>query len=339
MRSSQHRRMEAMFARIYRYALQLHRWLALAFAVPLLVVIATGLVLSFEPIAQQMQPEQQVRLSDVEAHLLRFDPEGRANSLAIRTYDNTMTIGGVGARRSMVVNLATGEEASLSSAGASNAGWWDIFLTARRMHETLLLDLGGLVTASTVVMLVIAVLGMTLGWPRLRHSLRGWHQCVAWVTLPLLILSPLTGLALAFGVTFMASNSGGGSGGGRVPLRDAVRLVAADHSLANLTSIRQRGGRLMARIFVDGELRGYSVTPKGLQPLQRNWPRLLHEGNWGGVVGPAANVLTSLALLFLIGSGVTLWITRTRRRLVRAATQAASAVSSGGAARPSVPGA
>lgn len=299
-----------MLRTIYPYVLQLHRWLALAAAVPLFVVIVTGLVLSFEPIAQQVKPLRSITLADVEAYLERFDPNGQARSLAIRTYDNTMTIGGA------VVDLRTGAET------VAGSGWWDIFLTARRMHEALLLDLGGLVTASTVAMLIIASLGIVLGWPRLRNSLRAWHQCVAWVTLPLIVLSPLTALGMALGVTFMTGGPGGAAGGGRVSMRDAVRLVAADHDLANLTSIRQRGGRLMARIYVDGELRGFAVTPKGMLPLQRNWPRLLHEGNWGGVIGPAANVLTSAALLLLIATGLALWIRGMRRRAARAGARA-----------------
>lgn len=317
-----------MLNAMYRYLVRLHRWLALTFAAPLFVVIATGLVLSFEPAAQQVRPERSITPADLDAHLLRFDPDGLSRSLAIRTYDNTLTIGGIGPNGSIVVDLRTGQETT-----PVNVGWWDTFLVARRMHETLLLNLGTLVTASTIAMLVIVSLGMVLGWPRLRHSLRGWHQCVAWVTLPPLILSPLTALAMAYGITFMASGPGGPSGGGRVSMRDAVKLIAADHDLANLTSVRQRGGRLMARIYVDGELRGFAVTPKGVQPLQRNWPRLLHEGNWGGVLGPAANVLTSIALLLLIVTGITLWIRGARRRWARALAQTTAR----GEARPSVP--
>jgi uncharacterized iron-regulated membrane protein len=73
----------------------------------------------------------------------------------------------------------------------------------------------------------------------------------------------------------------------------------------------------MARIYVDDELRGFAVTPNSLRPLQRNWPRLIHEGNWGAMVGPAANVLTSGALIDLIGTGFTLWISGWWRRAHR----------------------
>jgi uncharacterized iron-regulated membrane protein len=316
---------------IYHYVLRLHRWLALAFALPLLAVIATGLVLSFEPIAQQVRADRPITLSDITTHIVRFDPEGRARNLSIRTYDYTMTIGGVGSAGSIVVDLNTGEEARQLDQRRPNAidaetvarslfgvGLSDIFLIARRMHETLLLELGGIVVASTFVMLLLGILGIAMGWPQFRHSIRGWHQGVAWVTLPLLILSPLTALGMAYGVTFSAGGAPG-SGGSRVSMLDAVKLVAANHDVADLTSIRQRGGRLMARIYVGGELRGFAIGPNSLEPLQRNWPRLVHEGNWGWALGSLLNVVTSLALLLLIVTGVTLWIRRTRRRMLRTA--------------------
>src|SRR6266545_4282406 len=180
----------------YFYVQRLHRWLALAFALPLLIVIVTGLVLSFEPLAQQLRAQRPITVSDIVTHLFHFDPENRARSLAIRTYDNTLTIGGVGAAGSVSVDLNIGEETgeldgqepnSIGSAYAvpflPGIAVSDIFLIARRMHERLLLDLGSVVIASTIVMLLIVSLGIAMGWPLLRHTLRSWHQCVAWAAL------------------------------------------------------------------------------------------------------------------------------------------------------------
>ena len=41
-----------------------------------------------------------------------------------------------------------------------------------------------------------------MGLPRLRNTVAGWHKATAWILLPLVVLSPLTALAMAFGVTF-----------------------------------------------------------------------------------------------------------------------------------------
>lgn len=288
------------------YCLLFHRWLALIFALPLLLVIGSGLILSFEPLAQQARPKQPITLSMIEEALARYDPQRNARSLTIRTQDNTLTIGGVGAGGSIVVDLGTGAETTDPQHTAQ------LFLTARRLHETLLLDLGWLVTASTIAMVVIPCLGLMIGWPRLRNSLGGWHQGMAWFALPLVILSPLSGLALAFGITLTPPAAP--SERGRIAMLEAVRLIAANHDLANLTSIRPRGRILMARIFVNGELRGYRVGPAQLEPLPRNWPRLIHEGNWGGFWGPLVNIITSLVLIGLLATGVVIWSIRSLRK-------------------------
>ncbi len=177
----------------------------------------------------------------------------------------------------------------------------------------MLLDLGWLVTGATIAMLLIALLGSLMGLPRIRNSLSGWHQGAAWLALPFVILSPLTGLALAYGVTFNSPQTSG-AGGARVTMADAVRLVAAEHDLANLTSIRQRGRTLMARIFVSGELRSFSLNGGRLEPLARNWPRLLHEGNWGGLAGPIINAMTAIVVAGLLITGPLIWLRRALRR-------------------------
>ena len=286
---------------------RLHRWLTFVFAIPLLIVVGTGLILSFEPLIQQVRPERAIALSTIEEALSRFDPQKTARSLSIRTLDNTMAIGGTGPDGSVVVDLRSGEQTTSAQLLPQ------VLLTTRRLHETLLLDLGRLVTAATIAMLVIASLGMMMGWPRFRNSLGGWHQGAAWLALPLIILSPLTGLALAYGITF-TSPVARTSDGGRITMVDAVRSIAAEHDLANLTSIRQRGGMLMARIYVNGELRGYRIGLSRLEQLPRNWPRVIHEGNWGGVLGAVANILVSSVLLGLLATGLTIWLRRTIRK-------------------------
>jgi hypothetical protein len=151
-----------------------------------------------------------------------------------------------------------------------------------------------------------------MGLPRLRNSLSGWHKGAAWFTLPLLLLSPITGLFMSFGVTLQgpppaATNT-------PVKLTDAVRQVAQSHDLSHLAMIANRGGRMMARLYENGELRAYSFTADGVTPLPRNWPRLLHEGNWSTLISGSLNVLTSIVLSGLLITGVWLWARRKLRR-------------------------
>jgi uncharacterized iron-regulated membrane protein len=288
---------------------RLHRWIAIIFALPLVVVVATGLILSFEPIVATtaIRPGT-VTVQTVEGLLRRFDPESRARSLVVRAYENTATLTGARPGGSVRIDLATGEEVQGGGLALS-----DLFGASRRLHETLMLDAGWLVTGATVAMLVLIALGVLMGWPRLRNTVSGWHKGTGWLALPLVFLSPLTGLLIALGVTFTTA-APQPARSAPVPLMEAVRLVGAGHDLSALVWIRPQGGRMLARINEGGELRVYAVSRDGVAPMPRNWPRLIHEGAFAGVWSGLLNVATSAALVVLLGTGLVLWGRRTFRR-------------------------
>lgn len=291
--------------------LRLHRWITLAFALPLAVVIATGLVLSFEPIAHAaaIRPGS-LTAARLDGLLARHDPEGQARALTLRPYDDALLIAGARPGPPVAVSLRTGEEVR------GGLPWSDLFLTARRLHETLLLDLGRLVVASTYAMLALAVLGVLMGWPRLRNSLSGWHKGVAWALLPLLVASPLTGVFLAHGVTF-AGAVPAVAGPAPTP-REAIRAVeAAGHDLSGMVWMRPQRDRMLVRLSEGGEWRVHAVTRDGTVAQPRSWPRLVHEGNFAGVWSGLMNVLISLAFVLLLATGLILWTRRSplfRRR-------------------------
>jgi uncharacterized iron-regulated membrane protein len=291
------------------YLLRLHRWISLVFAVPLAVVIFTGLILSFQPMMQSLSiTPGTIDGPRLLALLEKHDPQARASGVAIDAYAGRLRIlQGRGAAAE--IDLRSGEVAQAPAQLNAFFGW------ARRTHERLVFDLGWLVTASTIAMLTIIALGVLMGWPMLRNTLSGWHKAMAWFTLPLLILSPLTGLALAFGITLQGPAAP--ASGERVALRQAIEIIARDHDLSRLSSLQQRGGRLMARIDVDGELRAFAVTANGAAPLQRNWPRLIHEGNWSGVVASVINVLISVVFIGLLMTGLLIWSRRSLRQRKR----------------------
>ncbi|WP_262272994.1 PepSY-associated TM helix domain-containing protein [Microvirga yunnanensis] len=301
--------------------LRLHRWVALAFALPLLAVILTGVILSFEPIAvQQTIRPGSVTVQTVEGLLQRYDPQGAARTLFLRPSENTLAIGRGQGGGAVTVDLATGEPVTRDATTVS-----DIFGTARQIHERLLLRAGWLVTASTIAMLSLVVLGVLMGWPRLRNTLPGWHKGAAWFLLPLVVLSPLTGLLLALGISFTPdprtpdprtpSPRAADASGSPLTLAEAVQVLAVEHDLSSLSWIRPLGRTLAARVAEDGEMRTYALTREGAVPMARNWPRLIHEGTWGGLALAVLNLVTSVALLGLLITGIWIWA---RRRLRRA---------------------
>jgi len=284
--------------------LRLHRWITLIFALPLLAIILTGLILSFEPAVQissiKPQSVDGARVADL---IKRYDPDGKARGVSINAAERRITLQGADPAE---IDLVRGEKVT------ERAALPVFLLWARRSHERLL-GQSWLVISSTVGMVVIMCLGILMGLPKLRNSLSGWHKGTAWFALPLIVLSPLTGLCLAFGWTFQASPPPLRSAR-LISLPEAVSIVARSHDLAQVTSIRPRGRLLMARIFEGGELRAYAVNGDDLVPLPRNWPRLIHEGNWSAIIASSLNILTSLALLGLLSTGLLLW---TRRKLRR----------------------
>jgi uncharacterized iron-regulated membrane protein len=299
------------------FLLTLHRWITLVFALPLLAIIATGLILSFEPIAQvsgisgpALDPGRVVEL------VKRYDPDSKARGLSINAGSQRMMLQGSGIP---AIDLVTGEPATASS------GLPDLFLWARITHERLL-GQAWLVTSSTIAMVSLMILGILMGLPRLRNTLSGWHKGTAWFALPLITLSPLTGLCMAFGLTFQ-SGAAPAAASRPLPLPDAVRIVAASHELSHVISIGTRGGRVMARLYDAGELRAYAVDSSGITPLARNWPRLIHEGNWSALIAAPLNVVTSIALLTLLSTGLLIWARRKlRKRRPRPGRQADAAV-------------
>ena len=289
--------------------LRLHRWITLVFALPLLVVIVTGLILSFEPMTESVKPSVPLTEARLQELMRTHDPQGAATSLAVRGRDDTLVLGVPG--RAMEIDLASGALRTAEPSALAGLYRW-----ARPVHERLVFDMGWLVLASTVALLALAALGMLMGWPRLRNTLGGWHTVSAWVLLPLVILSPATGLMIALGLGNSPPPAGGGPGGGRVALVDVVAMVARQHDVADLSSVRTRGGRMMVRVVPGAQPVVYAVGPSGLRPLATNWPRALHEGNWHVVIGPLANGLVSVLFLGLMGTGLTIWL---RRRLKQAA--------------------
>jgi uncharacterized iron-regulated membrane protein len=302
------------------WSLKFHRWLALLFALPLAVVIVTGLVLSFEPwlVTRAIEPLS-LSPQKIQGLLSQHDPRGQARALVYRSYDRTLTLGS-GRGGGIVVDAVTGQVQPGPSALANALG------KARGLHETLLIDAGWLVIASTAAMLVMVLLGVLMGWPRFAHTLAGWHKAMAWGLLPLIALSPLTGLLIAAGITFTAPPpSAPGTQGAPLKLAEAVRIVGQDHDLSSLVWMRPQGGRMLARLAKDGEYRLYEVTPAGATALARNWPRLWHEGNFAGAWSASMNILISFAMIGLLVTGLWIWLRRRLRRATRRVHQVASA--------------
>jgi len=298
--------------------LKLHRWTALLFSLPLVIVLGTGLVMSIEPwlVTQAIKPGS-LGADRLQAVLAQHDPQGRAGAISYRSYDGTLTIGRGGS--GTVVDAPTGAPLAAPSALAAT------LTTMRRTHEHFVFDLGWVVTACSFAMLALALLGVLMGWPRIRNTLSGWHKAMAWGLLPLIVLSPLTGLLMTYRVTFVGTPAGGRPEGAPLTLKQAVAVAGASHDLSSLIWMRTVGGRMTMRIVENGEYKLYAVTRAGTAALPRNWPRLWHEGNFAGGWSSLMNLVISLAMLGLLTTGGWIWLRRKLRQSRTPATQAVPA--------------
>ncbi|MDT2022981.1 PepSY-associated TM helix domain-containing protein [Methylocella sp. CPCC 101449] len=285
--------------------LRLHRWIAVIFAIPLAIIIVTGLLLSLQPLLQAGSIKPASLTQDkIESWIQKYDPDNKVRALSVDTYAGTFTLGGGRGERGTVIDTQTGAETTDRNMLSQ------VIRSSRGLHEHFLFDLRWVVTWSTVAMLFIIAMGIFMGLPRLANTMSGWHKITAWTLLPLLFLSALSGLFMALGVTF----SDPAPRGKPVPIREAVRMLAAQHDLSGLEFIRERGGRQMARINDGTTQRTYLVTPEGLKPAPLNLPRTFHEGVFFGIWGGVVNLILSLAFALLLTTGLIIWGRRTFRR-------------------------
>ncbi|MDD3444554.1 MAG: PepSY domain-containing protein [Zavarzinia sp.] len=291
----------------------LHRWLALALTPIFLLVIATGGILAFVPITEDLsQPVARASVDSVA--LLRtidtVDPDGTATMVTVAPDGRTVTLTLAGTPKTFTVADATPVAETAPAAPAS-----DFFHTVENLHKNLAIGAGFLVQIAAYAMVLIVVIGPLLAWPRLANTLSGWHRAMGWFLLPLVLMLPLTGVLMSLGV-------GGAElpplNGGRTTPVAALHTAASEIDLGNLVSARSfKGGRVL--ITMASEPGIYVASAASVTPMTEG-PGLvksLHEGTWGGMWSGLLNFVGSVALIALTVTGLLSWW---RRRRLNAAT-------------------
>ena len=136
--------------------LKLHRWISLVFALPLLVIIVTGLILSFEPVTQvaAVKPGG-IDAARVVALVKQYDPDGKARGLSINPAVQHITLLG---RPGTEIDLASGAVTDRPALAGT-------FQWARMTHEHLI--------GNAVATIVIARWENALDTTRLTQVLDG----------------------------------------------------------------------------------------------------------------------------------------------------------------------
>jgi sulfite reductase (NADPH) flavoprotein alpha-component len=278
--------------------LKLHRWLALVTAPILLLIILSGVVLAFKPIVEG-GARSPVDVPVLITSLNKADPRGRAGSLSMaadgRSFELRSRGPGPSGRFDAASGVKTGELG------------FDLFAWARNLHENLLIGANWLVTLVTIVSVLLIVSGLLLGWRTLRHTLSGWHAGLGWLGLPLVALTPVTGLmmALHLGMPQLPFYEGGHP----QPIARVLEIASGQTDLTRLSLARNfRRGAVMLTVQTDTRPVQLLVSGAGeLQAVSPSWVRMLHEGNWAGAFSGVLNLFSALPLLGLLITGVLGW--------------------------------
>lgn len=298
-----------------------HRWLTLALAPVFLLILLSGAILAFKPILQDRSAAPAV----VEARTLMealdaVDPQGVAAMLTVLPDGKTIELKSRGPGVKGGFDIATHAPTTVDSG-------FDLFAVALDLHKHLLVGAGVVVEIATYVMVAILALGLFLGLPKLRNTLMGWHSGLGWLALPLVALTPVTGLLMILHIgtpTLPALEPAAQP----LPLARAIEAASAQAELTGLVAARRfrQGSVLLTAATREGTMR-YLVSGTGKVVPLTTGPGLvkqLHEGTWAGAWSGALNFLSASVLMGLMITGLYSWLRRQRQARRRSGDRNAS---------------
>lgn len=304
---------------------KLHRWVGVGLAPLFLVIALSGAVLALKP----MQPTPAgLPVSTVSGQQLMdllgsIDPRGETVQ-AIQV-DSSSGLVEIRSQDPQTAGLYDPRNATRSLPASTDSSF-DLFEFAEHLHKELLIGADILVQIASYLMLAIAVTAPFLTWPRLRNNLRGWHQGVGWVLLPLVLMLPLTGvlMSLHIGMPELPQMSQPGT---RLSLQQALDSAQQHEDLNDLRMLRHfRGGSVLMKLGEAQNERLLVVTDHSVSPIDPNsgLVKALHEGAWAGPWSGALNLVGALALCLLTLTGSLAWLRRRRKRAHLQARRAAA---------------
>jgi sulfite reductase (NADPH) flavoprotein alpha-component len=281
--------------------LRLHRWLGVVLLPLFALIILSGAILAFKPIVEDLDAPAALNPVAVERIVELVNAEAadaQVRSLQRLDEGASWRLTGVGDYRL--------EDGARIGDGRDAAG--EIFSVAKAFHKGLLLGLGWLVEYATWAMVAIMVAGLFFGIARFSHTLIGWHHALGLWLFPLALLLPVTALLMTLhvGQPRLPLQSDGPA----VTLAAGLERAATQYDLSTLTSASafKRGSLLIHTADQTLLVSGETVTPL----TDTYWPKVLHEGTWGGWLSGLINLLMSALLFALSLTGFVSWLRRQR---------------------------
>jgi sulfite reductase (NADPH) flavoprotein alpha-component len=208
-----------------------------------------------------------------------------------------------GQREVLAYELSSGRLLEERAVGAN------FFRTVRLLHKHLMLDLAIVVEVASYALVLVIVIGPFLAWPRLRRTLLGWHTGLGWASFPLVLMVPLTGvlMALNIGTPHLPPIDREQR---PLPLAMAIARAAEQTGISRVheaTRVQRAAVAIKGR--ADGDEVFLVVTREDVSRIDA-YPGLvseLHQGTWAGGWSGALNLVASLTLMALMGTGLLSW--------------------------------
>ncbi|TKB53028.1 PepSY domain-containing protein [Ferrimonas aestuarii] len=283
---------------------KLHRYLAGILAIPLLLVIFSGLLLAVVPLLTPTNPSA-FTPAQMQHTMERLEQDGMVKFAYALPDHNLIMVAFEGLRGRQFRDLYTGERGEKT---------WQMKLSgfAKGMHKGLLVDAGWLVEISTWAMLIITIVGFVLSRPRWSNTNMGWHNSVGWVSGPLSLLVTITALMMLY--------QGHGPRAGKQEAQPSMTLEQSFGQLQNYTVANMQMVKTTPNGYElswkDNQGQAWSWQPDSQATPQEKpvrWARVLHDGTFFGNVGLVVYSLLSMMLLAILFTGYANWIARLRR--------------------------
>lgn len=302
---------------------RLHRWLALALAPVILLIILSGAVLAFRPIlrpdgARAPHATHRADVGRILELVTRAEAAGPVDFAGFVDAEH----------RTFMVASPKGQSAYDVATGASvpmppppvedRSGIFDIAL---RVHKELWFGAGALVTIASIAMIFLVIAGPILARPGRGVGPLGQHIRFGWFLWPLVALLPLSLLMMKLHLPVLNNPSAP-----MAPMSRLMRDAARAGDLSRLDGMqRLPGGRAFVvlegtsgptrYVFADGRLRTMDSRASAIG-------REIHEGTWAGRWSGLVNLAAAAAMLWMLGSGVLSFARRRARRRMGTAVPA-----------------
>ncbi|WP_028108354.1 PepSY domain-containing protein [Ferrimonas futtsuensis] len=283
---------------------KLHRYLAALVALPLLLVIFSGLLLALTPL---LTPDAETRPTPAQFQqtLETLEQQQGPIRFAFALPEHQLVMVAFESQKGrQFLDLYSGEPAELP---------WQFQLSrfAKGLHVNLLVDANWLVELSTWVMLFLSLSGLFLARPKSPKGAMGWHTALGWYGAPLMLVVTVTGLLMLHPM--------GGEQPKQAPHPSPMSL---DRAFAKLDEVDVAAMRMVRRPPQGVTL--YWENDQGTrwqwQPDQQQsavtqptrWTRILHDGSFGGRPAAFIYALLCISALVLWGTGFYNWVRRAR---------------------------